>query len=112
MFKLGNTENQKIEQLITNFNLKLIALTKGESGSSLYTPAEKSHFRAPKVKVVDTVGAGDSFTAALIVGLLNELEINQIHRLASEISAFVCTKKGATPVIPKALMKNFNRLNR
>lgn len=112
MFKLGKTEHQKIEQLISDFDLKLIALTKGESGSSLYTPGEISHFRSPKVKVVDTVGAGDSFTAALIVGLLNELEINQIHRLASEISAFVCTKKGATPDIPKALTNNFYRLNR
>jgi fructokinase len=111
MFNLGETENQKIEQLISDFDLKLIALTKGESGSSLYTPDEISHFHSPKVKVMDTVGAGDSFTAALIMGLLDELELNQIHKLASEISAFVCTQKEATPDIPKELTKDFNRLN-
>jgi fructokinase len=112
MFNLGKTENQKIEQLISDFDLTLIALTKGQSGSSIYTRGEISHLYSPKVKVVDTVGAGDSFTAALIVGLLNELEISKIHKLASEISAYVCTQKGATPDIPKELTKDFNRRNR
>jgi fructokinase len=111
MFNLGKTENQKIEKLLSEFDLKLVALTKGEAGSSLYTPNEISSLHTPKVKVMDTVGAGDAFTAALIVGLLNDMELNRIHKLASEISAFVCTRKGATPLIPKALTNDFYLLN-
>lgn len=48
-------------------------------------------------KVVDTIGAGDSFTAALAVGLLEGLPLETIINRASRIAAFVCSSQGATP---------------
>ena len=54
------------------------------------------------VKVVDTVGAGDAFTAAVVIGLLRRLPLGVIHRHAARLAAFVCTHRWATPEIPPA----------
>ncbi len=102
----GSTE-QRLDQLIKMFNLKLVALTMGSEGSHLVTPSEKSYMAATKVKVADTIGAGDSFNASLVTGLLQKLDLRTIHRVASEVSAFVCSSKGATPILPKDLIDPF-----
>ena len=67
---------------------------------------EDSFLETPRVNVADTVGAGDSFTAAMVAGLLRGKSLRETHRLAVDISAFVCTRKGATPVLPDALKFN------
>jgi len=59
------------------------------------------------VNVVDTVGAGDAFTAVLIMGLLRGLPLKKIHENATEIAAFVCTQKGATPKLPVNYITKF-----
>ena len=97
MFHLPNSEDEACKQLLNQFNLKLLALTKGAEGSILFTQKEISSFPTPKIKVVDTIGAGDSFTAAMVVGLLNGKPLKQLHKEASEHAAKVCTYKGATP---------------
>jgi len=61
------------------------------------TPVDKSYMPTPKVEVKDTVGAGDSFTAVMIVGFANDNSLKEIHQKAVEISAFVCTQDGAMP---------------
>lgn len=97
MFHMETTEEKACKQLLNQFNLKLLALTKGADGSVLYTPTEISSFPTPKVAVVDTIGAGDSFTAAMVVGFLRGNPLKQLHKEASEHAAKVCTYKGATP---------------
>ena len=52
---------------------------------------------ATKVKIQDTVGAGDAFTGVLIAGLLENMSLEEIHKEATEIAAWVCTKEGGTP---------------
>jgi fructokinase len=79
------------------FNLKLIALTKGAKGSLLVTENEQSFMEVPKVKIADTVGAGDSFTAVLVAGLLQNNDLKKIHETATQVAAFVCTQNGAMP---------------
>jgi fructokinase len=96
----GNTENQ-LRFLMETFELKYIAFTMGHLGSTLIGRDEFSTLSAPKVKVVDSVGAGDSFTAVLIAGLLNGVPLKEIHKKATEVAAYVCTCKGATPPINK-----------
>ena len=59
----------------------------------------------PKVKVVSAVGAGDSFTGAFIGSYLNGASMPDAHALAVRVSAYVCTQKGAMPVIPEELLK-------
>jgi fructokinase len=53
--------------------------------------------------VIDTVGAGDSFTAAMAVGLFKNLSLKTIHEHATNLSAFVCTQNGAMPLLTDAI---------
>jgi fructokinase len=50
-----------------------------------------------ETKVVDTVGAGDAFTAALALGLLDGNDLHEINEAACSAAAFVCSQSGATP---------------
>jgi len=102
---LQGTDDELMSQLMQKFSLKLVALTKGDKGSILMTSKEKSFMEVPKVKIADTVGAGDSFTAILVAGLLRNEELKKIHKTATQIAAFVCTQKGATPKLPESLLK-------
>lgn len=100
----GKTENQLLK-LSENFGLEYIAYTMGSKGSLLLSMEESSFIKAPKVEVVDTVGAGDSFTAVLVTGILNEIPLTEIHNKATEVAAFVCKCAGATPLIDKGLLQ-------
>lgn len=102
---LGYRMENAIPSLIENFNLKLIAYTQGAKGSILFTADEKSVMEIEKVQVEDTVGAGDAFTAMLVCGMLKGENLKAIHRTASRISSYVCTQKGATPVIPEEYLQ-------
>ncbi len=99
MFGLKGTDKAKCHDLMNRFGLKLLALTRGSEGSWLFTPLEESFQKVPKVEVVDTIGAGDSFTAVLVMGLLREKPLALLHREATEYSAQVCTFPGANPAI-------------
>jgi fructokinase len=90
-------DEEKVFQLMKRFNLKLVALTKGINGSLLLSPSDRSYLPTPLVKVKDTVGAGDAFTAVMSLGFANGNGLREIHQKAVEISAFVCTRDGAMP---------------
>jgi fructokinase len=98
-------DEEMLALLMKKFNLKLIALTKGDKGSLLMTENEQSYMMVPKVEIADTVGAGDSFTAILVSGLLQEIKLKQIHETATQVAAYVCTQKGATPKLPDCITK-------
>jgi len=87
----------QIRRIMNDFDLELTAFTKGSQGSVIYTQDLASARIAPEVEVKDTVGAGDTFTAVLIAGLLNNKPIEEIHKEASDTAAWVCTKQGGTP---------------
>ena len=89
--------------LLAKYNLKMLILTCGVNGSYVFTPGKVSFVETPKVEVADTVGAGDSFTATFVAALLKGMSITEAHRLAVDVSAFVCTQNGAMPVIPDYL---------
>jgi fructokinase len=95
----GEIKNQ-LNQIIKQFNLKYAVYTMGDKGSLILSEQESSFLKSPEVVVTDTVGAGDSFTAVLISGLLKGLPLANVHETASRTAAFVCTQKGACPVIP------------
>lgn len=86
--------------LLGKYNLKMLILTCGINGSYVFTPGNVSFQPTPKVEVADTVGAGDSFTAAFISSVLKEKSVSEAHSLAVRTSAFVCTEKGAMPTLP------------
>lgn len=90
--------------LLGKYNLKMLILTCGINGSYVFTPGNVSFQPTPKVEVADTVGAGDSFTAAFISSILKGKDVREAHRLAVETSAFVCTQPGAMPVLPEEII--------
>jgi fructokinase len=101
---LKGDEEAMLSSLLDDFQLSLIAYTKGSKGSWLLTSNESSHCEVPSVEVADTVGAGDSFTATLLAGTLNGLPLKKVHTIATEVAAFVCSQHGATPKLPERLL--------
>lgn len=91
--------------LIGKYNLKMLILTCGINGSYVFTPGKVSFRPTPTVEVADTVGAGDSFTAAFISSILQGKSVDEAHTIAVNTSAFVCTRKGAMPILPKSVME-------
>lgn len=91
--------------LLAKYNLKMLILTCGTNGSYVFTPGAVSFQETPKVVVADTVGAGDSFTAAFCASILKGKSIPEAHKQAVEISAYVCTQSGAMPVLPDDLKR-------
>ena len=85
------------------FDLKMLILTCGVQGSYVFSDDTRSFLNTPHVKVVDTVGAGDSFTAAFCAAVLKGKSMVEAHRLAVEVSAFVCSQAGAMPRLPEEL---------
>ena len=77
----------------------MLVLTCGVNGSYVFAPNIQSFQETPKVDVADTVGAGDSFTASFTSAILAGMCIPEAHKLAVEVSAYVCTQDGAMPKI-------------
>lgn len=88
-------------RLLTEYDLRMVILTCGAEGSFVFSPSEESEMKTPKVEVRDTVGAGDSFTAAFIAAILKGCNIRKAHELAVNVSAYVCTQDGAMPPLPE-----------
>ena len=97
------TGEEILAALCRRYNLRLIALTKGADGSLLWTPEGCSLHPGFPAKVADTVGAGDSFTAAVVLGLLNNLSLDTINALANRVAAYVCSQPGGVPPLPREI---------
>ena len=70
LFNLSGSDEEVCRALMRRYNLKYVIFTAGEKFSTVYAPDETSYFETPAVKVADTVGAGDSFSAAFVYSLL------------------------------------------
>jgi fructokinase len=122
MFGLGGGARDQLAALAERFGLRAVALTRGAHGSLLCVAAslrdadsDNGRSRSDRttwawsehpgltVKVADSVGAGDAFTAALALGLLAGRPFDEVNRRANEIAAYVCSQPGATPVLPPSL---------
>ena len=96
----GTDLQSKCWILLGRYHLKMLILTCGVNGSYVFTPGSMSFIATPKVKVADTVGAGDSFTGAFVASILKGLSVADAHQKAVNVSAFVCTQRGAMPTLP------------
>lgn len=103
LFGLTGTVNQQLEQLREIFELRLIAYTRGPDGSLLVAAGETDGHPGCPGAAVNSVGAGDSFTAALCMGLLNKKPLAEINDHANRVATFVCSQDNATPVLPPDL---------
>lgn len=97
------SDDELCKMLLEKYNLKYLIFTDGSISSTIYTKDEKSTIHTPKVNTVDTIGAGDAFSGAFLYYTLTEMPLSEAHKMAVNISAFVCSQSGAWPVYPKVL---------
>jgi fructokinase len=103
MFQLrGKAERAQLTSLRKKFRLELAALTLGERGCLVQTDDEEVSVPGERVEVVDTVGAGDAFTAGLVCGVLEGVEVPDAARLANRLAGRVAASRGGTPTIDRA----------
>ena len=94
------------QKIVQDYHLKMLVLTCGTNGSYVFTDDGLCSFQeTPKVEVADTVGAGDSFTGSFCASIINGQTVQEAHKIAVKVSAYVCTQNGAMPVIPEELKK-------
>lgn len=105
-FELTGDRLEQLQALRCRFDLRLIACTLGAAGSLLVGADEVDATPCEPGIVVDSVGAGDSFTAALCAGLLRGWTLKRINQFANRVAGYVCSQVGATPILPEALILN------
>ncbi len=96
----GTDLRSTCRDLLDRYHLRMLILTCGVNGSHIFTPGNVSYRATPQVEVVDTVGAGDSFTAAFVASIIRGESVAEAHKRAVEVSAYVCTQAGAMPTLP------------
>lgn len=106
LLSIPGNEAKVIRSLRLKYKLDVIAVTKGAKGAVLYCPEGAYPSKGGKIKIADTVGAGDSFTAALVTGLLNGAKMPAIVESANRLAVYVCGQHGATPPLPAEIMQN------
>jgi len=99
MFGISNKECEALSVLVEKFSLQLAIVTKGKNGSLMISPKNKAEHPGYPTKVIDTIGAGDAFTAAATLGLLQNHDLADISEYANRFAAHVCSHKGAMPMI-------------
>lgn len=104
----GNTEVDTVRDMKKQFGLKIVAVTKGSKGSALYTDDGLYEIEAPDTKIVDTVGAGDAYCAALAAGVLSGWDPEKMVSKANIFSAHICGIQGAVPSTDK-IYADFNK---
>ena len=104
---LTGSASDVLLQLTQKYALRMIALTRGANGSCLYTPGQMCSHRGFATQIADTVGAGDSFAAAITLGLLHGRTLDEINECANRVASFVCSQSGATPRLPDTLAEEF-----
>ena len=107
LFDLGGAPAEQLGQLAERFDLDVVALTRGAQGSMLWVRGEVVSRPGSTLVIADTVGAGDSYTAALAFGLLRGLTPAQIVERAHRLADYVCTQPGAMPPVPAELRAAF-----
>ena len=115
LLSLPGNSREQLEKLIRLFDLRLAAYTRGPRGSILVAssgewsehPGARVQF-AHEESIVDTVGAGDAFTATLALGLLAQRPLNAINEQANRVAAYVCGQSGGAPILPPNLLAGNN----
>ena len=98
----ANPPEAALRALLDGHGLDLVVMTRGAEGALLVSPAETIDQPGIPTEVRDTVGAGDSFTAALVTGLLGGDALADIARGACELAALVCSQSGAVPELTES----------
>lgn len=104
--QLHGTTEQQMHQLVERYDLTLAVLTRGGNGSLLVAKESVSDHPGYPGNIVDTIGAGDSFTAATALGLLNGRSLDRINDHANRVASYVCSRKGAMVPLPDEFLNS------
>ncbi len=104
LLDLPKSPEEALFSLRDRLNLQIVTLTRGAEGSVLIDRQTSNYCRGNQVAVVDTVGAGDAYTAVLAFGILHQMPLEWINRMANRVAAYVGSQAGATPVLPDSLV--------
>jgi len=108
--KLNNGELQELQRILGTAELpdllawgpKLVCITNGERGSEVFFQNQIITKYALPIKVVDTVGAGDAFTAGLLTQVLEGQTRDRATRFATVLAGLVASRAGGTPFVERA----------
>jgi fructokinase len=84
-----------VKEIIKKYNIPFVSITKGANGAEIFTGKDYVSCKAKNVDVIDTVGAGDAYSAILALGILRNLDIDKTNYLAVSFASEVCNQKGA-----------------
>jgi len=107
MLGLDGAPIERLAQISKRYGIVLAALTRGGAGSLLLAGDRISDHAGVPVKIVDSIGAGDAFTAAMTLGWLAGWDLEEINHRANEVASYVCTQPGATPALPPGITAPF-----
>lgn len=111
MLQLNAAEEAAImQEILRKFGLKYVLVTRGERGAMATNGAEAIEHPGFSVRVSDTIGAGDAFTAAAIHCLLSKMELKTTLEVANRWAAWVASQAGGMPVMnedQRKMMGNF-----
>jgi fructokinase len=125
MLKLNQEETKIVSELLlgkkvskkefchiitAEYGIEIICITMGENGSMVYDGHDCLHIPGEKIKVLDTVGAGDSYSAAFLFSFLSGWNPSECGKFANQVGAFVASKSGAVPEYSSELKENIKRI--
>lgn len=95
----------KVTEFQKTYHNQTIIVTRGAEGALVWHDGHFYEHPGQQVQVVDTVGAGDSFLATFVTGLLGgQQDLQQLLNRACAVGAFVATQRGANPEYPEGLI--------
>lgn len=99
-------ERSSAQRLMREFDLEIVCVTRGGNGSLLVRGDTVSEHRGFKVKVADTVGSGDAFTAGLVHEYLHGASLNLMNEVANLVGAWVASEVGAMPAPKRGALEH------
>jgi len=99
-------ERTSAQRLMKEFDVEIVCVTRGGNGSLLVRGDEVNEHRGFKVRVADTVGAGDAFTAGLVHEYLHGASLNLMNEVANLVGAWVASEAGAMPTPKRGALEH------
>jgi len=94
-------------RLMNEYGIKLVCLTRGEDGSLLMDESDYYEHPGYKISIADTVGAGDAFTAAMVMQYLEGRALEEMSNSANRLGSWVSAQIGPTPVLDEEIKELF-----
>ncbi|HKP11195.1 MAG TPA: carbohydrate kinase [Blastocatellia bacterium] len=105
----GGGDEDGVRRLMRAYDLEMICVTRGERGSLLLTEAEAAEHPGFRLDAVDTVGAGDAFSAAVVHHYLRGASLGRIGDAANRLGAWVASRSGAMPAAEQSVLSEIVR---